>query len=400
MKLGGIASGDDFYDRKTECADLRRYLKNDHVVASGPRRLGKSSIVNRLREQAAAEGILVRHVDVQGVEGAQAFVDELARHFPDESVKGYLKSMSAAVKTWFPAIKKLDFKGPDGIGAGIELQQSASQPWMKSAAALQARLGGAPVLIFIDEFSVFLQKLLESNLQEAAALLAWLRAWRVTPNVACRFLFTGSIGLNALLEKYGLSAQINDCFEYPIGPFKPASACEMLMHFANKAGWQLDVDTAKVLCDRTGWLSPYYLCLLLDQTIQVATDRNAETDDVSRRTMQLSGTDVSDAYERMLSARSRFVHWEIRLKRDLSGLDLSFTLLILTALAKRTEGMTLKQLHTRLAKLDTDPESRTARLQRILQRLQEEGYVSAPNNTGKIAFLSFLLRDYWARNHV
>ena len=97
MKLGAIATGNDFYDRKTECSDLWGYLENDHVVASGPRRLGKSSIVNRLREEAVTKGLLVKHVDVQGVEGAQAFIDEISANFPDESVTGFLGISSKAV---------------------------------------------------------------------------------------------------------------------------------------------------------------------------------------------------------------------------------------------------------------------------------------------------------------
>jgi AAA+ ATPase superfamily predicted ATPase len=105
MKLGGMASGADFFDRTVECAALWRYLEKDHVVASGPRRLGKSSIVNRLREEASAKGILAAHVDVQGIEGAQAFVDELTRHFPDASIKGYLSAIGGSVKGCLWSIK-------------------------------------------------------------------------------------------------------------------------------------------------------------------------------------------------------------------------------------------------------------------------------------------------------
>ena len=139
MRLGTIATGNDFYDRQSECADLWRYLENDHVVASGPRRLGKSSIVNRLREEAEAKGLLVRHVDVQGVEDAQAFVDQISSHFPDASVTGYLGALSQHAKQWLSAVKKVEFKGPGGIGGGIELQACAGQSWYKSAAELQAR---------------------------------------------------------------------------------------------------------------------------------------------------------------------------------------------------------------------------------------------------------------------
>lgn len=402
MKLGAIATGIDFYDRKTECSDLWGYLENDHVVASGPRRLGKSSIVNRLREEAVAKGLLAQHVDVQGIEGALAFIDEISAHFPDDSITGHLSSLSDTAKQWFSKVKKIELKGPGGVGGAIELQASTIQTWYKSATALQARLTAAPVLIFIDEFSVFLQKLLISNQQEAEALLAWLRAWRVTPGVACRFLFTGSIGLNALLEKYSLSAQFNDCYEYPIGPFKPKAARDMVSAFALREGWSIDPAATDHLCERVGWLSPFYLCLLLDETTKAARDRLDETPipPQGESTKELTCDDVDSAYERLLSARSRFIHWEHRIQRDLAGADLAFANLVLTALAKNVTGLTHPQLKARLSKLEPDPDLRAARLQTILCKLQEEGYTSPADSSGRVKFLSFLLRDYWSRNHV
>lgn len=402
MKLGTIATGDDFYDRKTECADLWRYLESDHVVASGPRRLGKSSIVNQLIEEAKAKELLARHVDVQGIEGTQAFIDQLSLHFPDDSIKGYLKNASNTARQWFSKVKKVELKGPEGFGGAIELQSTASQSWHSSATALQARLTDVPALIFIDEFSVFLQKLLETDRKEAEALLAWLRAWRVKPGVACRFLFTGSIGLNALLEKYGLSAQFNDCYDYPIGPFKPKVAREMIAEFAKREDWLIAITSATYLCDRIGWLSPFYLCLLLDETMKAARDRRDETATtlLPEPARELQNEDIDAAYERLLSGRSRFKHWEERLERDLNPSDLAFVKLILTALAKSKTGLTQKQLQARLAKLEANPDTRLARQQTLLIKLQEEGYTTPPDETGRIRFLSFLLRDFWERNHV
>lgn len=397
MKLGNIATGDDFYGRETECADLWRYLEKDHVVASGPRRLGKSSIVNRMCEQATANGILAGHVDVQGSDSVQSFIDEIGKKFPDARIKSHIATMGQQAKNWLGVVKKVEVKGPGGIGAALELQLTINQPWTHSAQALQSRLRDAPVLIFIDEFSVFLHKLLQQDAKQAEALLAWLRAWRVSPGVACRFIFTGSIGLNALLESYGLSAQVNDCYEYPIGPFKRSTALAMIKKFAEADRWLIIDATIAHLCERVGWLSPYYLCLLLDQTMQAARDRRDEN---PGQLKELLATDVDDAWERLLSARSRFIHWEQRLMRDLNGLDLAFATLILTALSKAATGLTQKQLNARLAKLEADPAARAARLQNILAKLQEEGYLSPPDAATRLKFLSFLLRDYWSRNHV
>ncbi len=212
-------------------------------------------------------------------------------------------------------------------------------------------------------------------------------------------LFTGSIGLNALLEVYGLSAQVNDCYEYPIGPFKRAVAIEMVRKFAQAEDWLMTDATVAQLCDRVGWLSPYYLCLLLDQTMQAARDRRDEGSGTGAL-RELVASDVDDAYERLLSSRSRFVHWEQRLARDLKVPDLEFVKLILTALAKKADGLTQKQLHSRLAKLEPGVEARAVRLQNMLSKLQEEGYLSPPDADSRVRFLSFLLRDYWGRNHV
>ena len=53
IKLGNKADGDDFFDRVHERDDLWRYLEGNHIVLSGPRRLGKTSLLQRLAEEAA-----------------------------------------------------------------------------------------------------------------------------------------------------------------------------------------------------------------------------------------------------------------------------------------------------------------------------------------------------------
>jgi len=53
MALGNKAEGEAFFDRENERQDLWRYLEADHVVLSGPRRLGKSSLLQRLADEAA-----------------------------------------------------------------------------------------------------------------------------------------------------------------------------------------------------------------------------------------------------------------------------------------------------------------------------------------------------------
>ena len=70
--------------------------------------------------------------------------------------------------------------------------------WGNDAQKLESRLTDLPVLLLVDEFSVFLEKLIARDLREAELLLGWLRRWRMS-DTSCRFVFSGSVGINALL---------------------------------------------------------------------------------------------------------------------------------------------------------------------------------------------------------
>ncbi len=108
IRVGAIAEGEDFFDRVTELDDLWRYVEGNHILLSGPRRLGKSSLLKRFAEQATAQGILARLVDVEGIDNAGAFVAELVRAFPDESLSGYASSAGTALGSLLTRFRKMD----------------------------------------------------------------------------------------------------------------------------------------------------------------------------------------------------------------------------------------------------------------------------------------------------
>ncbi len=394
LKLGNKADGEDFFDRDNERQDLWRYLVGNHVVLSGPRRLGKTSLLQRLADEAARQGLIARLVDVGGVETPAGFIDALDRAFPDETIAGHLRGAGEAVGRWISRLRKVDVTLPGGVGGGIELQAPPDAAWSEDARRLQERLSEAPVLLLVDEVSVFLEKALARHQPDTVRLLAWLRPWRQQSGLACRFLFSGSIGLNALLARHRLGTYFNDCFDYRLGPFKDREALEMLAIQCQREGWVPEPGTLPHLCGRVGWLSPFYLNLLLDSALSAARDRLQETGAEGRR---LLTTDVDDGYDRLLAVRSRFIHWYQRLERDLSPTDLAFTLRLMGVVATSEQGLTRRQVLARLSKLEPDPDQRAARLDQAMLGLEEDGYLDASGE--RIQFPSFILRDYWRRNH-
>lgn len=394
IKLGNKADGEDFFDRDTERQDLWHYLLGNHVVLSGPRRLGKTSLLQRLAEEASDKGLLARLIDVEGIDTCEGFIGEIERAFPNDTISGHLRTAAERVSAWVGNLKKVEVKLPGGVGGGLELHGVAATPWREAAIRLQERLRPAPLLILIDEFSVFLEKMLARDPADVERLLGWLRAWRQQSGLACRFLFSGSIGLNALLARYRLSTRFNDCHDFRLGPFKTNAALAMLSEEARREQWQAEQGTLAYLCTRTGWLSPFYLNLLLATTMEAARDRLLESGG-SERT--LVSSDIDDAYDRLLATRSRFIHWYQRLSRDLAEPHLGFTLAILRAVAKSEQGLSRGQLQARLQRLEPDPDRRAERINDALLLLGEDGYIDADGD--RLCFLSFLLRDYWRRNH-
>jgi hypothetical protein len=288
---------------------------------------------------------------------------------------------------------------PDGSNVGIQLHPLPETPWRDEAVRLQQRLAPVPAVILIDEFTVFLEKLLAHDKADAERLLSWLRAWRTAPKTACRFVFSGSIGFDSLLERHKLSTLFNDCHEFHLRPFHKNVALSMLKKVAwREEEWTLEDAVANYLCQRVGWLSPFYLNLLLDQSLAAGRDREMECASVENP-RQLRANDVDNGYERLLSVRSRFIHWYQRLQRDLAGPDFSFACAVLSAVAreKSGQGLTRAQLRARLQRQTPDADQRRQQLDRILVKLQEDGYLGQTEE--RIAFLSFLLRDYWRRNH-
>jgi uncharacterized protein len=394
IRLGNKAEGADFFDRKTEREALWRHLEGNHVVVSGPRRLGKTSVLQRLAEEAPARGLLGRLVDLEGLDTPAAFIRALDGAFPDATVSGHTRGAAGAMGGWLARLRKIDVKLPGGMGGGIGLQDPPDADWAGDAARLQQRLTAAPVLLLLDEVSVFLEKALARDAADTVRLLAWLRAWRQQSGLVCRFVFSGSIGLNALLDRHGLVTYFNDCFDFRLGPFTEPAALQMLATECAREGWTATEETLRHLCARVGWLSPFYLNLLLDSAIAAARDRRQETGDPEQRVQE---SDIDDGFDRLLAVRSRFIHWYRRLQRDLDPADLPLALRVLAAVAKPADGLTRRQILARLAKLEPDPDRRAARLDAVMIVLEEDGYLSPADD--RIRFPSFILREYWRRNH-
>ncbi|WP_300451906.1 ATP-binding protein [Accumulibacter sp.] len=394
IPVGSKAEGGQFHGRQRELSDLWDLFESNNVLLSGPRRLGKSSILQRLADDAPSHGWHAVLIDLQGHGTAEEMLAEIDRALPEPAIKRWLETARKGAGRAADRLRKLELRLPGGLGGSIDLQAPPAAAWAPQAQRIQSRLAPQPVLILFDEFSVFLEKLISHDRAVAELLVGWLRTWRLASQVQCRFVFSGSVGLNTLLTRHHLITCFNDCYDFRLQAFSRREAIAMLEAELRGEGWPHAPDVPGHICDRVGWLSPFYVNLLLVEALRAARDRQAEAG-VSGT--PLTTNDVDDGYERLLAVRSRFVHWSQRLERDLAKDALTVALRVLAAVAARTDGLTRRQLVARLATVEPDPDARARRFDEVLWHLEEDGYLTT--EADRVSFPSFLLRDYWQRNH-
>jgi hypothetical protein len=394
IPVGAKAEKEQFFGRVRELRDFWDLLDRNHVVLSGPRRLGKTSLLQRLVDDSSALGWHGVLLDLQGHDSVEAMLSELERRLPEAAIARWLDAVKRTTGRAADRLQKVEISLPGGFGGGLDLQPPPASAWTPQAHRLQARLASQPVLILVDEFSVFLERLIARDRPGAEQLLGWLRTWRCASNVQCRFVFSGSIGINTLLTRHRLITYFNDCYDFRLQAFSRAEAAAMVREELACERRPYAEEVPERICDRVGWLSPYYINLLLLESIRAARDRETEQ---GVSVSPMLETDVEDGYERLLAVRSRFVHWAQRLERDLAPHDLSFAMKVLASVSRTPEGLTRRQLLARLNAMEPDPAVRSQRLERALWHLEEDGYLSTDSE--RVRFLSFLLRDYWHRNH-
>ena len=221
--IGPAVIGDDLHGRDYELDRLWEHLgQGEHIQMLAPRRVGKTSLMLELRRAPRANWDVI-YVDVEGGDGpADCVASILAGLAADSKYQTRFEAMpfSKGVKDLLRGVS---------VGASlsvlqVELKRAIGSEWGHAADQLQARLtsledSDGRLLIILDELPILISRILRGDRKhEAELLLARLRQWRQAPALRGKVhtLIGGSIGLEGILRRAGLSGLIND-----LVPFQP-----------------------------------------------------------------------------------------------------------------------------------------------------------------------------------
>lgn len=363
---------------------LKMFQAGRDIAMPGPRRLGKTFILERLVEFLPSQGWRAIKVEIAGLSDQRAVFRELCSKISDNrnsSLAWIAQRMGQALAPrtdtagpWYQPFLTLDHETyfERLINA---LNDDKTQRWA----------------LLVDELPIFLKALHEKGpegIATARNFMNLISRLRVNyPKV--RWLITGSIGLEPLAQigKYmGVLAKFDTFDVEPLTHQQSKDFVQdqalngALLHRTTVSSAEADV-----LVSAVGWRAAYYLDAVAQKLSGEPTDNLA-----------LAHEAVERAIGKLIQAGEArtFGVWEEHLHKHYPDAERTIAIIVINKLVKTPSGMVADTLLAAINQSDLTRDT----LVRILMRMHTEGFVACTSwhdDTQLITLRNPLLRRWW-----
>lgn len=366
------------HKRIAERKILKRKLEvNVNIHMPAPRRIGKTWTINRLAEDLRKEEWLVVELDVQGMSSPEAFASKLR-----QKIQGQLPQ---AISLWTGVKQRLG----NVIDAEWDKNPVEALGKIDPISFLEALIEALSkeremTAIFVDEIAFFVLAFAEKDPSKAKDFFYQLRRIQLE-NRSVRWLFTGSIGLDVVAERFGLGGAFVDLERFILEPFKEEEARSFLRDEATQIAFnhrfQASDEDFAYMFSELGWLAPYYLKLIGNEV----SPSGVQMDGVLTATR----ADIEAAFERLLepSRKADFAVWKEHVDKNLPQTDRGVARILLGKLSQAADGETLDTLNASF------PTAATRQVRTVLDILRNDGLVQKVAD--RYCFRSGLIRRFW-----
>ncbi|MDE0156212.1 MAG: AAA family ATPase [Gammaproteobacteria bacterium] len=385
---GRWVCGDDFFDRDADLKILENYVNDrNHVLLTGQRRMGKTSVVMELGRRLETLDWVFLFADVEGATCAEDAIAEIARAV--HPVRSISSRFASGMKRWLNVnvqeISAYDFSVK--IRAGLD-----AGSWRHHGEQLfqACAIHDKPVLLVIDELPIFLKRMLQhdGDAQRVDEFLSWLRkVLQSLGDNSPSLVISGSIGLEPLVRRLGMSDRINHLHPYHLAPWDRDTSIKCFNLLAEN--YQLDIEdgVANAVYEAMGVGIPHHVqsffARLRDFGIMQGRDR-------------VRVEDVSEVYRTELlgpPGQNDLDHYQTRLKEALEDESFSIAMEILAEAATQ-EVFTEDAQHCLAQLYTTVVDDIAGRISDTLEVLVHDGYLKLADDGYR--FPSRLLKDWWA----
>lgn len=397
---GNWVEGDKFWDRECETRMFIEYLDDGaHILLTAQRRMGKTSLMREVSRKIKDRYICL-WVDLQDAETEADAIAAIAASAHDyqsiwSKVKGvfanFLQGVSEKVDELEVSEVRIKMRG--GLSKG-DWREKGDKIWAILAQAEK------PVVIFCDEVPVLVNRILKDNdyrltserIRDAEIFLSWLRQNCLRYVGKIRLVFSGSIGIEPILQQAKLSATINHFQPLELKPWDDKTAIECLRALGNNYGLQYQEGVCELMVAKLGCCIPHHVQMYFDY-IHEQCQRSGHNEcdrDMAEKVFK----------ESMLSSRghAELCTYEERLKmvigKDLLpfALDLLNEAAVVGCLTVEATGLYSREHQDRFGGREANEV-----LKEVLGVLEHDGYLRWTER-GHV-FVSALLQEWWKRHN-
>ena len=385
---GRWVSGEDFFDRESELQVLEMRVRDgNHVLLTGQRRMGKTSVAQELGRRLEAKGWIFLFADVEGATCAEDAIADIAQavHPVRQIAPRFAEAMQRWISDKVEEVSAYEFHVR--IRAGLD-----SGSWRRYGEQLLRDCASQekPVLLVIDELPILLKRVLngDDGPGQVDEFLSWLRGvLQGIGDGSLVLMVSGSIGLAPLVKRLGIPDRINHLDPFRLGPWSRDVSVECFERLAGSCGLLVENGVARAVYDALGVGIPHHVqsffARLRDHAIMQNRDR-------------VTVEDVEEVYRTGLlgpSGQNDLVHYETRLKEALEDESYSIAMEILAEAAIQevftpSARRCLERQYSRVV------EDAAGRIADTLEILVHDGYLETGNDGHR--FPSRLLKDWWA----
>ena len=387
---GRWVSGGDFFDRESELRVLETRIRDgNHVLLTGQRRMGKTSIARELGCRLETEGWVFLFADVEGATCAEDAIADIARAVhPVRPIMSRVARAGTAMKRLFGSVEEI---GAHEFRVKFRADLNAGN-WRHQGEQLLRACAGQdkPVLLVIDELPIFLKRVLrgEDGVHRVDEFLSWLRGvLQALGGGSPVLIVSGSIGLAPLVKRLGIPDRINHLEPFRLGPWDRDTSVECFQRLAESCGLRVEDGVANAVYDALGVGIPHHVQSFFARLRDHATMQDRD---------QVVVQDVGEVYRTELlgpSGQNDLVHYETRLKEALEDESHTIAMEILAEAATRdvftsSARRSLEKLYSPV--VDDAP----GRIADTLEILMHDGYLEVGEDGHR--FPSRLLKDWWS----
>lgn len=257
---GRWVTGDDFFGRDRELWVLETRVRDrNHVLLTGQRRMGKTSIAQELGRRLECEDWVFLFTDIEGATCAEDVVASIARAV--HPVRPISSRIATGMRRWIgenvEEVSVLDFGVKIRAGLNAGSWRSFGEKLLGECAAHEK-----PVLLVLDELPIFLKRMLRGpeGARRVDEFLSWLRgAMQAAGDGSLSLIVAGSIGLQPLVHRLGIPDRINYLDPIRIGPWDQETSIGCFQRLAANYDLRVEDGVAEAVYDALGIGIPHHV---------------------------------------------------------------------------------------------------------------------------------------------